>query len=151
MPPRRKIPRDFVRMLILEVLQGGPLHGYGIIQSILRAHRGLYAPSPGAMYPALRWLSRRGYIVLHRDTRRRTYRITPAGRGVLGGLRDEARLRRPAFSVIASEQSALLRAWGGPAHPLRATLHPLTVARAGGLLASVARLRHRLHGALGPE
>jgi PadR family transcriptional regulator PadR len=72
-------------MLILQTLQWGPHHGYGIVQA-LRAHSGdVLQVETGSLYPALHRLERQGWVrsewkQTESNQRARFYRITAAGK-----------------------------------------------------------------------
>ena len=72
-------------MLILQTLQWGPQHGYGISQA-MRIHSGdLLAVDTGSLYPALHRLERQGWVkaawkMSDSNQRVREYRLTPKGR-----------------------------------------------------------------------
>src|SRR5215471_1111248 len=69
-------------LLILASLAGGPKHGYGIMTDV--AEFSEVAMEPGTLYGALSRLERRGWIeALSEVDRRRPYRITESGLGVL--------------------------------------------------------------------
>lgn len=79
-------------LLVLQTLQWGPRHGYGIAQAI-RAHSGdVLQVDTGSLYPALHRLERRRWIAAEWKTsensqRARFYRLTPAGRKQLASER----------------------------------------------------------------
>lgn len=77
--------------LLLAVLEHKPLHGYAIIEALEARSDGSLSPPTGTIYPALRRLERAGYVDSSWSTvngrERRTYRLTPAGRGALAGER----------------------------------------------------------------
>lgn len=78
-------------LLILVSLAEGPKHGYAMIEDI-RALAGVRL-GPGTLYGALSRLERSGYIEsLPSDDRRVPYRLTSAGRDVVGA--QLANLRR---------------------------------------------------------
>jgi DNA-binding PadR family transcriptional regulator len=70
-------------------LAGEDLHGYGIMQEITRQSEGKYKLGPGTLYDNLQKLIQRNWVEeLGRrrgddDPRRRYYRLTSQGRGVL--------------------------------------------------------------------
>ena len=72
-------------LLILQTLQWGPQHGYGISQAI-RANSGeILQVDTGSLYPALHRLERQKWIraewtVSDRNQRTRVYELTAAGR-----------------------------------------------------------------------
>lgn len=79
--------------LILAVLEEGPRHGYAVIEAMQTASGGALDLPTGTVYPALRrleaaaWLSGSWSTVGGR--RRRTYRLTRAGRAALAAQRDD--------------------------------------------------------------
>lgn len=75
-------PRD---LLILAVLAEGPLHGYGLIKAVeARSASGVFL-DPANLYRVLRRMRALGWIeeADDADERRRTHRVTTAGRAVL--------------------------------------------------------------------
>lgn len=77
--------------LLLAVLEPGPQHGYAVIEALRVGSDGALDLPTGTVYPALHRLERAGVIASDWDTiggrRRRTYRLTPAGRAALGEQR----------------------------------------------------------------
>ena len=72
-------------LLILQTLQAGPLHGWGISRNIRERTREVLNVNQGSLYPALYRLEDRGVIAgsdsLSEQGRRvRVYRLTAAGR-----------------------------------------------------------------------
>jgi DNA-binding PadR family transcriptional regulator len=74
---------------ILLALTGGELHGYAIMQEVLRQTDGRYRIWPGTLYDNLQKLVRQklvkelGAKERDQDSRRRYYRLTSLGGGVL--------------------------------------------------------------------
>jgi PadR family transcriptional regulator, regulatory protein PadR len=72
-------------MLILQTLQWGPQHGYGIVQA-LHTHSGsVLQVETGPLYPALHRLERQGWVrsewkLTESNQRARFYRITATGK-----------------------------------------------------------------------
>jgi DNA-binding PadR family transcriptional regulator len=77
--------------LLLASLEGGPLHGYAIIDGLRQGSGGTFDLPTGTVYPALHRLERGGLIAGTWDVsggrRRRTYQLTRAGRDALGAER----------------------------------------------------------------
>jgi DNA-binding PadR family transcriptional regulator len=78
-------PRD---LLILSVLSGGPLHGYGIIRSVEERSESGVLLDPANLYRVLRRMTRDDWIRQTEEddetgARRRTYAITRNGLAVL--------------------------------------------------------------------
>src|SRR5262245_2239625 len=72
-------------MLVLKVLDSGPLHGYAIAQRIGDVSRALVQVPQGSLYPALHRLENRGWLAASwksTDSGReaKVYRLTPRGR-----------------------------------------------------------------------
>lgn len=72
-------------MLILQTLQWGPQHGYGIANAIRATSGDLLRVETGSLYPALHRLARRGWVKAEwkqteAGQRARYYRLTPAGK-----------------------------------------------------------------------
>jgi len=100
------LPLSPATLHILLSLAGEDLHGYGIMQEVTRQSQGKYKLGPGTLYDNLQKLIQRKFVQeLGRrpgdeDPRRRYYRLTSLGHGVLAAeterLADvvrEARLR----------------------------------------------------------
>ena len=86
---RNRPERGEVRWLVLEALEDGPKHGYGIIQAITDRSKGAYKPSPGSIYPTLQLLEEMELVDRERDGSRKVYSLTDAGRAELDSHRDE--------------------------------------------------------------
>ena len=72
-------------LLVLRVLQSGPLHGYAIAQRISQLSSDVLRVEEGSLYPALQKMLMKGWVKSEwglSDTKRRvrTYRLTAAGR-----------------------------------------------------------------------
>ena len=83
------LPLSSATLHILLSLAGEDLHGYGVMQEVFRQSQGQYKLGPGTLYDNLQKLIERRFIqeLGHRaeddDPRRRYYRLTSRGRGVL--------------------------------------------------------------------
>ena len=85
MPSDAGLPPGTLIMLILRVLNAGPLHGYAIAQRIHHLSREELQVMEGSLYPALQKLLLKGWVkadwTLSETGRKvRQYRLTPAGR-----------------------------------------------------------------------
>jgi PadR family transcriptional regulator, regulatory protein PadR len=72
-------------MLILQTLQWGPQHGYGIVQSLRLRSGDVLQVETGSLYPALHRLERQGWVQSEwkqseSKQRARYYRITAKGK-----------------------------------------------------------------------
>ena len=91
-------------MLVLQTLQWGPQHGYGIAQTLRAQSAEALQVETGSLYPALHRLERDGLVVSEWDVteanqRAKVYRITPAGKKHLA--QERTRWER-AVSAIAA-------------------------------------------------
>jgi len=88
--PHALLPLSPATLHILLSLAAEDMHGYGIMQEIARQSQGKYKLGPGTLYDNLQKLIEREWVeeLGHRpgddDPRRRYYRLTSYGRGVLG-------------------------------------------------------------------
>jgi DNA-binding PadR family transcriptional regulator len=92
----RVFERGDLKYVILELLAERPRHGYDVIRALEERFRGLYAPSPGAVYPTLQMLEEMGYATANVQDGKRTYAITEDGRRFLaeqGQATEEIRAR----------------------------------------------------------
>lgn len=76
--------KGHLKLLVLKLLEEGPLHGYGIMAELEKRY-GMPQPSPGAIYPILASLKRGGLIEVAGEGKRekKLYRITEKGREYL--------------------------------------------------------------------
>ncbi len=78
--------RGILALVVLDVLRGGPLHGYGVRKAII-ARTG-WAPPESSLYDALRRLERMGLVESywarrHGGALRKMYRLAPGAVEVL--------------------------------------------------------------------
>jgi PadR family transcriptional regulator, regulatory protein PadR len=83
--PRAGMPSGALALLILRVLQSGPLHGYAIAQRIYMLSSEVLAVEEGSLYPALQKLLLKGWAsakwgVSETNRKVRFYRLTAAGK-----------------------------------------------------------------------
>jgi transcriptional regulator len=74
-----------VDLLILRILQAGPLHGWGVSERIQQISEDVLRVNQGSLYPALHRLEHQGWIkaewgVSELGRRARFYKLTAAGR-----------------------------------------------------------------------
>jgi PadR family transcriptional regulator PadR len=82
--PLIAMPKGALAMLILRVLQSGPLHGYAIAQRIRQLSAEVLEAEEGSLYPALQRILMEGWAAAEWGTsatgrRVRFYRLTPDG------------------------------------------------------------------------
>lgn len=94
--PDNYLPLAPATLHILLSLAGEPMHGYGIMQEVLRQSGGRYNLGPGTLYDNLQRLMKQQMVEEaanggdEGNSRRRYYRLSTLGRGVLA--REIARL-----------------------------------------------------------
>jgi PadR family transcriptional regulator len=93
-------------MLILQVLNWGPRHGYAL-SKVIRTNSGeIFKVDTGSLYPALHRLERKGWIAAEWKAselgpRLRIYRLTKSGRRQLAAERSRwARLREAIEGIL---------------------------------------------------
>lgn len=104
--PKTDMPSGALVLLILRVLQSGPLHGYAIAQRIHVLSSEVLRVEEGSLYPALQRILLKGWVKSEwgtSETNRkvRFYRLTPAGRKQLEAeLSDYDRVNEAIKSVL---------------------------------------------------
>jgi DNA-binding PadR family transcriptional regulator len=88
-----------LRLYLLRLLDEEPRHGYEVIRLLRDRFMGVYAPSPGTIYPRLARLEEEGLVTHDEENGRKVYRITEAGR-------DELRSRGAELDELEEELSA---------------------------------------------
>ena len=83
--PRAELVPGTLILLVLRVLESGPLHGYAIAQRISKVSGEALRVEEGSLYPALQKMLKKGWVRAEwgmSDTNRRvrSYRLTAAGR-----------------------------------------------------------------------
>ena len=87
--PDDYLPLAPATLHILLSLAGEPMHGYGIMQEVLRQSDGRYNLGPGTLYDNLQRLMKQRMVEEvagpreEESSRRRYYRLSSLGRGVL--------------------------------------------------------------------
>jgi DNA-binding PadR family transcriptional regulator len=88
-----------LRLYLLRLLDEEPRHGYEVIRLLRDRFMGVYAPSPGTIYPRLARLEEEGLVTHDEENGRKVYRITEAGR-------EELRKRGSEIDELEQELSA---------------------------------------------
>jgi PadR family transcriptional regulator, regulatory protein PadR len=82
--PRISMPPGALSMLVLRILQNGPLHGYAIAQRIRQLSGEVLEAEEGSLYPALQKMLMEGWVTAEwgvSETKRRVryYNLTKDG------------------------------------------------------------------------
>ncbi len=91
-----------LRLYLLKLLDESPRHGYEVIRLLQDRFMGVYAPSPGTIYPRLARLEEEGLVTHDEADGRKVYRITEKGR-------EELRSRSAELSELEEEITASVR------------------------------------------
>jgi len=78
-----------LRLYLLKLLDEAPRHGYEVIRLLQDRFLGVYAPSPGTIYPRLARLEEEGLVTHDETDGRKVYRITDKGRAELHARLDD--------------------------------------------------------------
>jgi transcriptional regulator len=94
-------------LLILQTLQWGPQHGYGIGQAIRNTSDDRLQVETGSLYPALHRLERQKWIAAawkmsENNQRTRVYRLTAAGKRQLASERSRWEQLQDAIASVLS-------------------------------------------------
>jgi PadR family transcriptional regulator, regulatory protein PadR len=97
-------------LLILQTLQWGPQHGYGISQAIRMHSRDVLDVETGSLYPALHRLEREGWIksewkLSDNNQRVKEYRLTTSGKKQLVAERSRWELLSAAIAGVLKPTS----------------------------------------------
>ena len=91
-----------LRLYLLKLLDESPRHGYEVIRLLQDRFMGVYAPSPGTIYPRLARLEEEGLVTHDETDGRKVYRITDKGR-------EELRNRSADLDDLEEEITASVR------------------------------------------
>jgi len=91
-----------LRLYLLKLLDEAPRHGYEVIRLLQDRFMGIYAPSPGTIYPRLARLEEEGLVTHDEADGRKVYRITEKGR-------EELRARLDDLAELEEEITASVR------------------------------------------
>ena len=96
MPPENDLKRGTAELMVLAALEARARHGYEIARRIDDRSGGMLRFHVASLYPMLYRMERRGWIdgtwvEKAGQRRRRFYKLTPAGRKVLGEQRESWR------------------------------------------------------------
>jgi DNA-binding PadR family transcriptional regulator len=100
----RMLAQGDLKLIALALIEQQPRHGYDIIKILEEKTVGLYAPSPGVVYPTLTYLEEVGHVTSQTEGAKRLYAITAEGRAFLEenrGLAEAVLDRLAAFGARA--------------------------------------------------
>lgn len=121
------------------------MHGYEIMKALEERFQGLYKPSPGSLYPALKSLLAKGYVSVTGEERRKTYRITPKGQAYLKGLRTELKSHFEAIQkALGPERAAMFRELRQTGRLIATNVQSVTPKQAKEIRALMLEMRERI-------
>jgi PadR family transcriptional regulator PadR len=90
----RELLKGSTPLLLLSLLQDGPMYGYQIIETVRKKTDGSYNLKEGALYPALHKLEATEFISSYWQVQpngrdRRYYSLQPAGQAFLAAKKQE--------------------------------------------------------------
>ena len=111
MAPHTEVKRGGAELMVLAAIEGRARHGYEIAKLIDDRSGGRLRFHIASLYPMLYRMERRGWIDGHwvekaGQRRRRYYRLTSQGRGVLAQQRNTWRELLAAFQAVVGLESS---------------------------------------------
>jgi PadR family transcriptional regulator PadR len=106
-----EVIKGTLEMIVLEVLQHEPMHGWGITERIERRSDGLLSINQGSLYPALYRLVARGWVssewrTTENNRKARYYALTRSGRRQLESERAQwEKLSRGVNLILSGAQA----------------------------------------------
>jgi DNA-binding PadR family transcriptional regulator len=108
---RRVFETGELRLVLLKLIADEPRHGYDLIRAIEEMTHGVYAPSPGVIYPTLTLLEDMGFIAeTQSGGSRKAFAATPEGRTHLDEKAEEVEALLARLAGLGDDR----RKAGGP-------------------------------------
>jgi DNA-binding PadR family transcriptional regulator len=108
---RRLFDGAALKLILLRLIEQEPRHGYDLIREIEELSGGVYAPSPGVVYPTLTLLSEMGLIEeAESEGSRKQFKLTSAGSAHLAENHDAADLLFERLKRMGSDETTADRA-----------------------------------------
>jgi DNA-binding PadR family transcriptional regulator len=109
---RRMFDAGELRLVLLKLIADQPRHGYDLIRAIEELTHGVYAPSPGVIYPTLTMLQDMGLIEEAKgEGSRKAFQVTAEGEAHLAEKADEVAALLERLEEAGSDQR---KAGGAP-------------------------------------
>ena len=124
-PRGRVLDSAELRLVLLKLIWEEPRHGYELIKAIEALSGGVYAPSPGMVYPTLTLLADLAQVAETPDGSRKRFAITEAGAKALA---DEAAAVTAAVARL-EDLARISRPDSGPVRRAMRNLHTALTAR----------------------
>lgn len=93
MSNRTAVPSGTLDLLVLRIIERGPIHGWGLMKRMSSLTGDVFQVTPGGLFPALQRIEEYGWItgewgVSENNRKARFYTITDAGRRQLAKEQD---------------------------------------------------------------
>ena len=93
MSTREDVPSGTLDLLVLRIIERGPIHGWGLMKRLGSLTDDVFQVTPGGLFPALQRIEEYGWItgewgVSENNRKARFYTITKAGRRQLAKEQD---------------------------------------------------------------
>lgn len=124
-PRGRVLDSAELRLVLLKLIWEEPRHGYELIKAVEALSGGVYAPSPGMVYPTLTLLADLGQVVETPDGSRKRFTITETGAQALA---DEAAAVAAAVAQL-EDLAKINRPESGPVRRAMRNLHTALTTR----------------------
>jgi len=125
-PRGRVLDSAELRLVLLSLIAGQPRHGYELIKAIETLSGGVYAPSPGMVYPTLTLLADQALVDETADGSRKRFSISEAGGKLLA---EEAAAVTAAIARLEDLAKLNTRPESGPVRRAMRNLHMVLQAR----------------------
>ena len=106
----QQVRKGSTPLIILSILNNGPLHGYGIMRELETRSEGYFKMTAALLYPTLHQMEKENLLeAVWEDTpgqrRKKVYAITPQGRSYLTKSRlDWEQFFKQLFSIVKQPQ-----------------------------------------------
>lgn len=101
------VPKGYSRFLIMKILAESKkaMSGIEIINAIEELTSGNWKPSPGSIYPSLKWLEEKGVIKMHSiEHGEKKYAITENGKKL---MQESAKIKKEVVAKLHDQRSLL--------------------------------------------
>lgn len=99
------VPKGFCRLFVLKLLRERPMSGAELMNTIEERTQGQWRPSPGSIYPILRWLDSKGLIKIESVTEgEKRYALTEKGQSF---LEEAMRFKQEIMAKLHGQQSMI--------------------------------------------
>jgi DNA-binding PadR family transcriptional regulator len=112
----RMLASGDLRLVALYFIEQQPRHGYDLIKAIEEKTAGLYAPSPGVIYPALTFLEEANFVTSVAEANKRLYTITDEGRAHLDDNREAVEATLAHLGRVGEKFARVRERWNEAGH-----------------------------------